>query len=75
MPTIDLLKDYGGSEMKINKDDLEDKKNRIIETLGHYKIGIASISATVGPTITLYEIVPDAGVRISKIKNLSLIHI
>ena len=70
MPTIDLLKDYGGSEIKINKDDLEDKKNRIIETLGHYKIGIASISATVGPTITLYEIVPEAGVRISKIKNL-----
>ena len=70
MPTIDLLKNYGGSEIKINKDDLEDKKNRIIETLGHYKIGIASISATVGPTITLYEIVPEAGVRISKIKNL-----
>ncbi len=70
MPGIDLLNDYGGSEIKIDKDDLEDKKNRIVETLGHYKIGIASISATVGPTITLYEIVPEAGVRISKIKNL-----
>lgn len=70
MPGIDLLNNYGGSEIKIDKDDLEDKKNRIVETLGHYKIGITSISATVGPTITLYEIVPEAGVRISKIKNL-----
>ena len=70
MPGIDLLNDYGGSEIKIDKDDLEDKKNKIVETLGHYKIGISSISATVGPTITLYEIVPEAGVRISKIKNL-----
>ena len=70
MPGIDLLNDYGNSEIKIDKDDLEDKKNKIVETLGHYKIGISSISATVGPTITLYEIVPEAGVRISKIKNL-----
>ena len=70
MPGIDLLNDYGGSEIKIDKVDLEDKKNKIVETLGHYKIGISSISATVGPTITLYEIVPEAGVRISKIKNL-----
>ena len=70
MPGIDLLNDYGDSEIKIDKDDLEDKKNKIVETLGHYKIGISSISATVGPTITLYEIVPEAGVRISKIKNL-----
>ena len=70
MPSIDLLNDYGDSEIKIDKDDLEDKKNKIVETLGHYKIGISSISATVGPTITLYEIVPEAGVRISKIKNL-----
>ena len=70
MPGIDLLNEYGGSEIKIDKDDLEEKKNKIVETLGHYKIGISSISATVGPTITLYEIVPEAGVRISKIKNL-----
>ena len=70
MPGIDLLNDYGDSEIKIDKEDLEDKKNKIVETLGHYKIGISSISATVGPTITLYEIVPEAGVRISKIKNL-----
>ena len=70
MPTIDLLNTYGGNEIKIDKNDLEEKKNKIVETLGHYKIGITSISATVGPTITLYEIVPEAGVRISKIKNL-----
>ena len=70
MPGIDLLNEYGGSEIKIDKQDLEEKKNKIVETLGHYKIGITSISATVGPTITLYEIVPEAGVRISKIKNL-----
>lgn len=70
MPGMDLLNDYGGSKIEIDKDDLEKNKNRIVETLGHYKIGIASISATVGPTITLYEIVPVAGVRISKIKNL-----
>lgn len=70
MPEIDLLKDYGESKIEIDKDELEKNKNRIVETLGHYKIGIGSISATVGPTITLYEIVPEAGVRISKIKNL-----
>ena len=70
MPGMDLLNDYGGSKIEIDKDELEDNKNRIVETLGHYKIGIASISATVGPTITLYEIIPEAGIRISKIKNL-----
>jgi len=70
MPGIDLLKDYGDSEIKIDKDELEANKVRIVETLGNYKIGIDSIKATIGPTITLYEIVPEAGVRISKIKNL-----
>ena len=70
MPSIDLLNSHGASEIKIDKEDLEEKKNKIVETLGHYKIGITSISATVGPTITLYEIIPEAGVRISKIKNL-----
>ncbi|MBT4882173.1 MAG: DNA translocase FtsK [Flavobacteriales bacterium] len=70
MPGMDLLNDYGGSKIEIDKDELENNKNRIVETLGHYKIGITSISATVGPTITLYEIVPEAGIRISKIKNL-----
>ena len=70
MPGMNLLNDYGESKIEIDKDELENNKNRIVETLGHYKIGITSISATVGPTITLYEIVPEAGVRISKIKNL-----
>ena len=70
MPEMDLLNDYGGSKIEIDKIELEKNKNKIVETLGHYKIGIASISATVGPTITLYEIVPEAGIRISKIKNL-----
>jgi S-DNA-T family DNA segregation ATPase FtsK/SpoIIIE len=70
MPGMDLLNDYGDTKIEVDKADLEEKKNRIVETLGHYKIGIASISATIGPTITLYEIVPEAGNRISKIKNL-----
>ena len=70
MPDIDLLKDYGDSEIKIDNDELEANKERIVETLGNYSIGIASIKATIGPTITLYEIVPEAGIRISKIKNL-----
>ena len=68
-PTIDLLKDYGGS-ITINQEELEENKNKIVETLKNYKIDIAQIKATVGPTVTLYEIVPEAGIRISKIKNL-----
>ena len=70
MPGMDLLNDYGAGKIEIDKEELENNKNRIVETLGHYKIGISSISATVGPTITLYEIIPEAGIRISKIKNL-----
>ncbi|MFT5581714.1 MAG: S-DNA-T family DNA segregation ATPase FtsK/SpoIIIE, partial [Psychromonas sp.] len=54
----------------VDKDELEENKNRIVETLSNYKIDIAKIKATVGPTVTLYEIVPAPGVRISKIKNL-----
>lgn len=70
-PTIDLLKDYtGGKGITIDQEELEENKNRIVETLNNYKIGIQNIKATVGPTVTLYEIVPDAGIRISKIKNL-----
>ncbi len=70
-PHIDLLKDYtGGQGITINQEELEANKDRIVETLSNYKIGISNIKATVGPTVTLYEIVPDAGVRISKIKNL-----
>ena len=69
-PTLDLLKDYGPEQIKINKEELEANKNKIVQTLNDYKIGIKSIKAMVGPTITLYEIIPEAGVRISKIKNL-----
>lgn len=70
-PSIDLLRDHtSGGGITIDQEELEENKNRIVETLNNYKIGIASIKATVGPTVTLYEIVPDAGVRISKIKNL-----
>ncbi|TVZ22569.1 S-DNA-T family DNA segregation ATPase FtsK/SpoIIIE [Dokdonia sp. Hel_I_63] len=70
-PPIDLLKDYtNGQGITINQAELEENKNRIVETLNNYKIGISNIKATVGPTVTLYEIVPEAGVRISKIKNL-----
>ena len=69
-PPLDLLKKYPTEGITINQEELEDNKNRIVETLNNYKIGIASIKATIGPTVTLYEIVPEAGVRISKIKNL-----
>ena len=71
-PTIELLKDYnaGGGGITINQEELEENKNNIVNTLKNYKIEIAQIKATVGPTVTLYEIVPEAGVRISKIKNL-----
>ncbi|GAB3829451.1 hypothetical protein GCM10028895_44320 [Pontibacter rugosus] len=69
-PTLDLLTDYGTSKIQVTKEELEANKNKIVDTLGHYNISIASIKATIGPTVTLYEIVPDAGVRISKIKNL-----
>ncbi|MEC4116681.1 DNA translocase FtsK 4TM domain-containing protein [Myroides phaeus] len=69
-PSIDLLKDYGTGGITINQEELEENKNRIVDTLKNYKIDIAQIKATVGPTVTLYEIVPEAGVRISKIKNL-----
>ena len=69
-PSADLLEDYGNDKINIYKEELELNKNRIVETLEHYKIKIQKIKATVGPTITLYEIVPAPGVRISKIKNL-----
>ncbi|MEM9648531.1 MAG: DNA translocase FtsK 4TM domain-containing protein, partial [Bacteroidota bacterium] len=70
-PPIDLLEPHGASGgITINQEELEENKNRIVGTLKNYKIGIAQIKATIGPTVTLYEIVPEAGVRISKIKNL-----
>ncbi|MFM7387448.1 MAG: DNA translocase FtsK, partial [Bacteroidota bacterium] len=71
LPPIELLKEYGGSGgSSVTKEELESNKDRIVETLSHYKIDIAKIKATVGPTVTLYEIIPAPGVRIAKIKNL-----
>ncbi|MER3373202.1 MAG: DNA translocase FtsK [Allomuricauda sp.] len=70
-PPLDLLDAHGASGgITINQEELEENKNRIVSTLKNYKIGIAQIKATIGPTVTLYEIVPEAGIRISKIKNL-----
>jgi S-DNA-T family DNA segregation ATPase FtsK/SpoIIIE len=72
-PTLDLLENHA-SKSQLSRDELkaelEANKNRIVETLGHYNIAIDKIKATVGPTVTLFEIIPQAGVRISKIKNL-----
>ncbi|MBG16079.1 MAG: cell division protein FtsK [Crocinitomicaceae bacterium] len=70
LPNIDLLEEHGDGNISVNKEELERNKNKIIETLSNYKISISKIKATIGPTVTLYEIVPAAGVRISKIKNL-----
>lgn len=69
-PIIDLMIEYPNSEVTVNKQELEANKNQIVETLNNYKIEISKIKATVGPTVTLYEIIPAPGVRISKIKGL-----
>jgi DNA segregation ATPase FtsK/SpoIIIE, S-DNA-T family len=69
-PHYDLLNDHGNMHSKVNQEELLANKDRIIATLKNYGIEIDKIMATVGPTVTLYEIVPAAGVRISKIKNL-----
>lgn len=69
-PTLDLLEEHGEGKVKMDVEELERNKDRIIETLNNYKIEISKIKATIGPTVTLYEIVPAPGVRISKIKNL-----
>lgn len=70
-PTFDLLNEYDSSKaIQVTKEELSANKDKIVETLSHYNIGIASIKATIGPTVTLYEIVPEVGIRISKIKNL-----
>jgi S-DNA-T family DNA segregation ATPase FtsK/SpoIIIE len=72
MPNLSLLADHGDKkrELEYNEEELIANKNKIKETLGHYKIGVDKVKVTVGPTVTLYEIIPEAGVRISKIKNL-----
>ena len=69
-PKVDLLNETTKAKIQVTKDELTSNKNRIIETLKNFKIDIAKIKATIGPTVTLYEIVPEAGVKISKIKNL-----
>ncbi|KJF43863.1 FtsK/SpoIIIE family DNA translocase [Draconibacterium sediminis] len=69
-PTLELLEDHKFGNAEVKNEELVANKNKIVETLRHYKIEITKIRATIGPTITLYEIVPAPGVRISKIKNL-----
>ncbi|MGQ7868860.1 DNA translocase FtsK 4TM domain-containing protein [Sunxiuqinia sp. sy24] len=69
-PAIDLLDDHSSGNAEVSNDELVSNKNKIVETLRHYKIEITKIRATIGPTITLYEIVPAPGIRIAKIKNL-----
>ncbi|MFN3020675.1 DNA translocase FtsK 4TM domain-containing protein [Chryseobacterium sp. TY3] len=70
MPSFDLLKDYGNEEITINKDELEENKNKIVGLLKNFNVGISEIKATIGPTVTLYEIVPEAGIRVAQIKKL-----
>ncbi|HPE54783.1 MAG TPA: DNA translocase FtsK 4TM domain-containing protein [Bacteroidales bacterium] len=69
-PDLNLLEEYGTDEITVQKEELERNKNRIVETLSNYSIQIKKIKATIGPTVTLYEIIPAPGIRISKIKNL-----
>ena len=70
-PPFELLEDHGtGAGREVNREELENNKNKIVKTLGDYGIKIENIKATIGPTVTLYEIVPAPGVRISKIRNL-----
>lgn len=69
-PTLDLLNEYDLQKVTVSRQELEENKNKIVETLENFKIGIQEIKATIGPTVTLYEIVPEKGVKISKIKNL-----
>ena len=69
-PTIELLEDHKSGNAEVTNEELISNKNKIVETLRHYKIEITKIRATIGPTITLYEIVPAPGIRIAKIKNL-----
>src|SRR5690606_764956 len=69
-PGLDLLNDYGSGKITINNHELEENKDKIVDTLGNYNIEIDKIKATIGPTVTLYEIIPKPRVRISRIKNL-----
>lgn len=69
-PPLELLEEHSSGNPKVTQEELEENKNKIVETLRNYKIEIVKIKATIGPTVTLYEIVPAPGVKISKIKNL-----
>lgn len=69
-PSLDLLDDYSDEGTKVQKEELEANKNRIVQTLNNYSIQIEKIRATIGPAVTLYEIIPAPGIRISRIKNL-----
>lgn len=69
-PTLTLLNEYDQQKVTVTRQELEENKNKIVETLINFKIGIQEIKATIGPTVTLYEIIPEPGVKISKIKNL-----
>jgi len=70
LPTPELLVDHQAGNAEVTNEELISNKNKIVETLRHYKIEITKIRATIGPTITLYEIIPAPGIRIAKIKNL-----
>jgi S-DNA-T family DNA segregation ATPase FtsK/SpoIIIE len=70
MPPVELLKDYGNEEISINQEELEENKNKIVGLLKNFNVGISEIKATIGPTVTLYEIVPEAGIRVAAIKKL-----
>jgi S-DNA-T family DNA segregation ATPase FtsK/SpoIIIE len=70
LPSIELLEEHKSGDTTVSEEELISNKNRIVQTLGNYKIQIDKIKATIGPTVTLYEIVPAPGIRISKIKNL-----
>ncbi len=69
-PSVDLLKDSGSAKVRVTEEELQANNSIIINTLQNFKIGINSIKATIGPTVTLYEIVPNEGIKISRIKNL-----
>ncbi len=69
-PPLDLLDEYDTAKVQVTQEELTQNKDKILETLTNFKIGISSIKATIGPTVTLYEIVPEAGIKISRIKNL-----
>jgi S-DNA-T family DNA segregation ATPase FtsK/SpoIIIE len=69
-PPLELLNEYDMGKVQVTQEELNQNKDKIIATLVNFKISIQSIKATIGPTVTLYEIVPDAGIKISRIKNL-----